>query len=228
MQRLSLCLGVLALSACDAAKEGIPSSDPIAETDADGDGVPAYYDCDDDNAAIFPGAEETCDGIDNDCNGSIDDNAPGLIRGFADADGDGFGDRDVPVAACDPAGIVTNRGLGRLRCRGEPRRRRGLRWHRQRLRRRDRRRRRQRPGPLHVLRRRRWRRLRRQRRGARLRAPRRSHRNHRRPRRHQRRGEPRRDRSGVRWARQRLRRRHRRTSGPKRLRHDPGRGRPAG
>jgi hypothetical protein len=31
------------------------------------------FDCDDDNDAIFPGAEEVCDRVDNDCDGEIDD-----------------------------------------------------------------------------------------------------------------------------------------------------------
>ena len=65
-------------------------------------------DCDDTNNAVFPGAIEICDGIDNDCNLIFDD-------GFAtttywlDADGDGFGDGNNPVDACvQPIGFVDN------------------------------------------------------------------------------------------------------------------------
>lgn len=46
-------------------------------TDADGDGVGPGQDCNDGDAAVFPGAEETCDGLDGDCDGTGDD---GLVR----------------------------------------------------------------------------------------------------------------------------------------------------
>jgi len=41
--------------------------------DRDGDGYFSYEDCDDNNAAIHPGAAEVCDRVDNDCNGKVDD-----------------------------------------------------------------------------------------------------------------------------------------------------------
>jgi len=49
-------------------------------------------DCDDSNPAIFLGNSEVCDGWDNDCNGEIDENAPGAIYVYQDLDEDGYGD----------------------------------------------------------------------------------------------------------------------------------------
>lgn len=43
--------------------------------DRDRDGYMSYEDCDDSNPAVHPGAEERCDGLDNDCNGKADDAA---------------------------------------------------------------------------------------------------------------------------------------------------------
>ncbi len=56
-------------------------------TDNDGDGYDAECDndCDDNNATINPEAEEICDGVDNNCDGIIDE-------GFADSDDDGLAD----------------------------------------------------------------------------------------------------------------------------------------
>ncbi|MEQ1746726.1 MAG: MopE-related protein, partial [Saprospiraceae bacterium] len=44
--------------------------------DRDGDGYRSHEDCDDNNAAVHPGAVEICDGLDNDCNGKADDAKP--------------------------------------------------------------------------------------------------------------------------------------------------------
>lgn len=66
--------------------------------DADGDGFTAGEgDCDDHAADRHPGAAETCDGVDQDCNGQVDDAV--MTDLYTDADGDGWGD-DVPIIAC--------------------------------------------------------------------------------------------------------------------------------
>ena len=76
--------------------------------DADGDGTPDAEDCAPDDPAIHPGAAETCNDVDNDCDGEVD-NAP--IDGttfYGDADGDGFyGDADTVSACALPDGYAT-------------------------------------------------------------------------------------------------------------------------
>jgi hypothetical protein len=92
--------------AADTAALGL-GGDSAAGVDADGDGVPAADDCDDADASVGPGAAEACDGVDNDCDGEVDE---GVTRPFfADADGDGFGDPGAEAARCAPAdGEVAN------------------------------------------------------------------------------------------------------------------------
>ncbi len=69
-------------------------------------------DCDDTNAAINPDAIELCNDIDDNCDGLIDDADPtldGLVTYYADQDGDGFGDPDRALSACEePSGFVEN------------------------------------------------------------------------------------------------------------------------
>ena len=69
--------------------------------DADGDGYPASEDCNDSDASTGPGAVEVCDGLDNDCDGEVDEGV--LTVSFLDDDGDGFGDPDAPQEACGTA-----------------------------------------------------------------------------------------------------------------------------
>ncbi|HND31796.1 MAG TPA: MopE-related protein, partial [Myxococcota bacterium] len=64
-------------------------------------------DCDDSRSAVYPGATEICDSLDNDCDGIIDDNA--LQTWYQDGDGDGYGSSGVSTTACTaPAGYVAD------------------------------------------------------------------------------------------------------------------------
>jgi hypothetical protein len=92
-------LSLLLLVACD------PKSEVV---DADGDGFNNTEDCDDANALAFPDASEVCDGIDNDCDGTIDNDPTDGTRYYADADGDGYGDPLSSQRTCVPtSGAVT-------------------------------------------------------------------------------------------------------------------------
>lgn len=92
-------------------------------TDADGDGFgdlaqsqvacaqPAGTvldagDCNDGDGDVYPDADEICDGQDNDCDGLVDDDDPGItdqVTHYYDADGDGYGDPNFSVLMCPPA-----------------------------------------------------------------------------------------------------------------------------
>ena len=68
--------------------------------DSDGDGVSSCSDCDDSNAAVYPGAAEVCDNLDTDCDGM-------LLGNEYDLDADGvppcLGDCDDADATVFPA-----------------------------------------------------------------------------------------------------------------------------
>ena len=77
-------------------------------SDEDGDGVPAGQDCDDTDAAIFPGAPEVCNGADDDCDGLTDEEPVDGQRYAADQDGDGYGEPLSIVRACAPGPGLTD------------------------------------------------------------------------------------------------------------------------
>jgi hypothetical protein len=69
----------------------------------EGSYVTNALDCDDSRATTYPESPESCDFLDNDCNGLIDDNVS-LLSWYPDEDGDGFGDLGGEVLMCTPPG----------------------------------------------------------------------------------------------------------------------------
>lgn len=72
--------------------------------DNDGDGVCLDFDCNDNNAAVYPGGPELCDGVDNNCDGATDEGCEGCV----DSDSDGYcrdtTDCDDENALINPSG----------------------------------------------------------------------------------------------------------------------------
>jgi hypothetical protein len=99
---------------CDGVADA-PDSTWYVDGDGDGYGDPATgadacqpgagqvadgTDCDDTDPAAHPGAEEACDGDDDDCDGRAD---VGVVSAwYTDDDGDGYGDPLQLHATCDP------------------------------------------------------------------------------------------------------------------------------
>jgi len=68
------------------------------DDDVDGDGYTTDVDCDDSNASVNPGATEVCNSIDDNCDGSIDEDVTSTF--YQDSDGDGYGNAAVSTQAC--------------------------------------------------------------------------------------------------------------------------------
>ena len=108
MHRLTPILFLVSL-ACDPNKDSVTESTPPGDsvngadsggvTDADGDGYTSDEDCDDGDPAVNPGAEEACDGQDNNCDGATDEGV--LSTWYPDADADGYGVVEGAVEACE-------------------------------------------------------------------------------------------------------------------------------
>ncbi|MFN7143166.1 MAG: MopE-related protein [Myxococcota bacterium] len=99
------------LAGCSGEKPIDTAGEVPDDPDADADGSPASLDCDDGDAARFPGAEETCNAVDDDCDGTTDEEAVDMATVYADADGDGAGDEAAALTTCDtPAGYVATAG----------------------------------------------------------------------------------------------------------------------
>jgi hypothetical protein len=88
---------------CDPATHGGRDGDGDGFEDAaccNGSGPGACgTDCNDAVRGAHPDATEVCNGIDDDCDGMIDEGV--LVTVYRDADGDGRGDRATPMTACE-------------------------------------------------------------------------------------------------------------------------------
>ncbi|MGB0639495.1 MAG: putative metal-binding motif-containing protein [Myxococcota bacterium] len=86
------------------------ASESVSSCEAPSGYVADATDCDDSDSAVNPGATEICDGIDNDCDGSVDpSDSSDSSSWYADMDGDGYGDLSAIAVSCDaPTGYVSD------------------------------------------------------------------------------------------------------------------------
>ena len=77
----------------------------VYTSDADRDGYIPPNDCNDNNFNVHPGATEVCNGIDDNCDGQIDEQgAVGCTTYYRDSDNDGYGLRGDTACLCAPSG----------------------------------------------------------------------------------------------------------------------------
>ncbi|MFH1469776.1 MAG: putative metal-binding motif-containing protein [Pseudomonadota bacterium] len=108
-------LTLVTLLACGPAHAAAPLHFFFRDADGDGFGesgsvhwlphaLPGWAmldgDCDDSDATVHPGATETCDGMDQDCDGTVDEEASDALTWYGDADGDGYGNPALQREGC--------------------------------------------------------------------------------------------------------------------------------
>ncbi|NCG19957.1 MAG: hypothetical protein GWP91_13190 [Rhodobacterales bacterium] len=100
----------------DADDDGYGLEDDLISACIAPDGYTAdSTDCDDTNDTVYPGANEVCDSLDNDCDGDIDTDDESLDLTtmdlfYLDRDGDGFGDPDQSEEACAATSTTADNG----------------------------------------------------------------------------------------------------------------------
>ena len=122
---------------CDGAVYETDSQDALPwYADGDGDGVgtgtASYYcaghepagvvattgDCNDGDASVYPGATEVCNGIDEDCDGDVDEGLLGTY--YDDLDGDGYGDPAYAYSLCPDDAVAMGLVLDNTDCNDDP------------------------------------------------------------------------------------------------------------
>lgn len=90
---------------------GSESGPTVTACDRPGDHTDSPGDCDDTDRTIKPGATERCDGVDNNCDGTVDEaSASDADTYYLDSDGDTFGGQDS-MRSCVPVdGYVLRSG----------------------------------------------------------------------------------------------------------------------
>ncbi len=106
-------VGTLVLLACLVAcheKTEVIDTGGDEPTDLDGDGYGVPVDCNDQDASIHPGADEYCNGEDDDCDGITDEeDALDASTWYLDGDGDGYGDAATSTVTCyAPSGYLAD------------------------------------------------------------------------------------------------------------------------
>ena len=103
------------------------NTDTLCDDDADGDGYNASVDCDDTNPDVHPGAIEVCNGIDDNCNGLVDEGNPDplgnpMVDVYCNDDNDGVCGVNPGPGRCVCTKVIPNATLdtgNRAMCGGE-------------------------------------------------------------------------------------------------------------
>ncbi|TNE89650.1 MAG: hypothetical protein EP330_10820 [Deltaproteobacteria bacterium] len=117
IQTVNLAEGFVTLTATATDAHGlsttVSATFEMVDGDGDNDGFVAEEfggtDCDDEDDAVYLGADELCDGRDNDCDNISDEDTTDSATYYRDDDGDGQGDSAVTDVLCaDTDGWVRN------------------------------------------------------------------------------------------------------------------------
>ena len=86
----------------DEDRDGYGSDGATVAQCSQPDGYAASNDdCNDTDAELNPAAIEICDGLDNNCNGTVDSDSADAVPYHPDVDADGYGDADTTTLSCD-------------------------------------------------------------------------------------------------------------------------------